>query len=108
MGRKMNNPLLSIIIVNYNTQALLKQCLESIINPQGKKTKKKDNKNLKIEIIVIDNASTDGSKKMLAEFKKQIEIKRNMQSSTAKQKTKYIEIKRNIPITIKVIYNKKN
>jgi len=86
----MNNPLLSIIIVNYNTQALLKQCLESIINPQGKKTKKKDNKNLKTEIIVVDNASTDGSKKMLTELKRQIEINRNM------------------PIALKVIFNKKN
>ncbi|MBM3205309.1 glycosyltransferase family 2 protein [Candidatus Shapirobacteria bacterium] len=42
---------LSIIIINYNTQPLLKRCLESI--------KKENLKNF--ELIVIDNGSTDES-----------------------------------------------
>ena len=52
-------PAVSIIIVNWNTQALLRDCLRSVIEqtraPQ--------------EIIVVDNASTDGSAAMVgAEF----------------------------------------
>jgi GT2 family glycosyltransferase len=46
----------SIIIVNYNTKALLKQCLLSIFE----KTK-----DVAFEIIVVDNASSDGSPQML-------------------------------------------
>lgn len=42
---------LSIIIVNWNTQSLLKQCLESICNT--------------IQTVVVDNASTDGSAQMV-------------------------------------------
>lgn len=48
---------LSIIILSYNTQDLLRQCLESI-NQQTYKASD-------LEIIVIDNASTDGSVAML-------------------------------------------
>jgi GT2 family glycosyltransferase len=49
---------LSIIIVSHNTRELLRNCLDSLM------------KNLKgikysVEIIVVDNASTDGSRQML-------------------------------------------
>ena len=46
---------LSIIIVSFNTKALLKKCLESL--PSN------------VEIIVIDNNSTDGTVQMLREIK---------------------------------------
>jgi GT2 family glycosyltransferase len=48
----------SIVIVNWNTKALLAECLESIERnrPAGS-----------LEVIVVDNASTDGSVEMLAE-----------------------------------------
>ncbi len=47
---------LSIIIVNYNTKQLLSECIESIISnpPSGE-----------FEIIVVDNNSSDGSRRML-------------------------------------------
>jgi len=47
---------ISIIIVNYNTKNMLKDCLNSIIDNIN---------NLRYEIIVIDNASCDGSYKMV-------------------------------------------
>ena len=49
----------SIIIVNYNTEILLKQCVNSIYQHA---------KDISYEIIVIDNASTDGSCEMLKDI----------------------------------------
>jgi GT2 family glycosyltransferase len=49
---------ISFIIVNWNTRDLLQDCLDSII---------KTAEPLTYEIIVVDNASTDGSAGMLAE-----------------------------------------
>ena len=64
---------LSVIILNYNTRALLKGCLLSL--------KKSESKGMVFEVIVIDNASTDGSAKMVKkEFSwvSLIENKRNL------------------------------
>lgn len=47
---------LSIILVNYKTPSLLRQCIRSI---------QKNSPNYNYEIIVIDNASKDGSVEML-------------------------------------------
>lgn len=49
---------LSIIIVNYNTKDLLKQCLKSILENAPRQ---------KFEIFVVDNASSDGSAEMVQE-----------------------------------------
>jgi len=49
-------PELSIIIVNYNTRDLLKSCLRSVFKNKDK---------LKLEVIVVDNGSTDGSPEMV-------------------------------------------
>ena len=48
---------LSVIILNYNTKDLLRDCLQSI--------KKAKTNGLGFEIIVVDNASTDGSVAMV-------------------------------------------
>lgn len=53
----MKQPDLSVIIVNYNTKDLLYDCLKSI-----KKAVKPANG---LEIIVVDNASVDGSQEMV-------------------------------------------
>ena len=50
---------ISIIIVNYNTKDITRQCLDSIFD----KTK-----NVKFEVIVVDNDSNDGSKEMLSKY----------------------------------------
>ena len=52
---------LSIVILSYNTKELLKECLESIVKYSGEVT---------LEVIVVDNHSTDGSVEMVLEFKK--------------------------------------
>ncbi|MBX7242993.1 MAG: glycosyltransferase family 2 protein [Bacteroidia bacterium] len=49
---------LSVIIVNYNVKYFLEECLLSVLKAQ---------KGLDIEIIVVDNHSTDGSVEMLKE-----------------------------------------
>lgn len=49
---------ISVIIVSWNTRELLKDCLTSILEQGG---------SLVQEIIVVDNASTDGSLEMVAE-----------------------------------------
>ncbi len=56
-------PELSIIIVNYNVKEFLKNLIDSI---------NKASQNLNVEIIVIDNASDDGSVEMIKEKFNQI------------------------------------
>jgi len=59
--KSTTDPVLSIIIVNWNTRELLAQCLESVsheihrLGPLG------------VETLVVDNASTDGSTQMVQE-----------------------------------------
>lgn len=52
----MDNPNVSIIIVNYNTKQLLKECIQSIIQ---------QTKEVSYEIIVVDNDSCDGSQTLI-------------------------------------------
>lgn len=59
--------MISIIIVNYNRKDLLRQCLDSI---RGQSFKD-------IEIIIVDNASTDGSVEMVAMYYPEVKLVRN-------------------------------
>ena len=52
--------LISVIIPIYNTEKYLEQCLESVINQSYKN----------IEIIIINDGSTDNSKKICEKYKK--------------------------------------
>jgi len=56
---------LSVIIVNYNTKKLLKDCIQSIFSEE-KLTRSSWSK---LEIIVVDNGSRDGSRKYLEQLK---------------------------------------
>lgn len=62
---KMDINTISIIIVSYNTQDLIRNCIQSIIN----KTK-----SINYEIIVVDNASTDGTQETICSNFPQIKL----------------------------------
>jgi GT2 family glycosyltransferase len=66
----MNNPLLSIIIVSFNTAKLTLDCLRSIIADKGLK-------DIPYEIIIVDNDSKDDSISKIKEFK----IKHSLKSA---------------------------
>ena len=59
--------MISIIIVNYNSKDLLRQCLDSLRSQSFKDR----------EIIVVDNASKDGSLDMLRVFYPEIKLIQN-------------------------------
>lgn len=64
---------LSVVILSWNVRDLLRQCLESILNSQSSSADEAGEATpaglLTTEIIVVDNASTDGSVDMVrAEF----------------------------------------
>ncbi len=52
-------PLLSIIIVTWNSEEFIKNCLQSIFNTKG---------SIELEVIVIDNGSQDETVKIVQEF----------------------------------------
>jgi GT2 family glycosyltransferase len=62
---------ISIIIVNRNTRDLLQNCLESI---------SKTVRNINYEIIVVDNASQDGSDAMLKDKYPQVKVIQNTEN----------------------------
>jgi len=49
--------MISVIIVNYNTEELLESCLNSLFE---------QNRDVELEVIVVDNASSDGSVQMVS------------------------------------------
>ncbi|WP_051208025.1 glycosyltransferase family 2 protein [Butyrivibrio sp. AE3006] len=55
----MSKPWISIIIATYNADEYLKQCLDSIVSQSIFE---------KIELLIIDDGSTDGSSKIISEY----------------------------------------
>jgi glycosyltransferase involved in cell wall biosynthesis len=49
-------PILSIVIVSWNVHEDLRECLQSLLREEGSRLESGE-----IEIIVVDNASTDGT-----------------------------------------------
>lgn len=71
MKKTADTVKLSIIVVNWNTQALLKQCLDSLVQSSKLKVQ-----SYGIEVILVDNGSTDGSVEYLNDLKiKNIKLK---------------------------------
>jgi hypothetical protein len=48
----------SVVIVSFSTRDLLRECIQSVIRESGA---------LRVQVIVVDNASTDGSPEMVAQ-----------------------------------------
>ena len=95
MSKFLNNLVklmnLSIIIVNYNTRDLLQDCLKSIYTLYPKP--------YTLEVIVVDNGSTDGSAEMVT----------SGQWLVASEKTKKTPITNHqSPATIRLIKNQTN
>lgn len=68
MPTKSVSKLLTISLVSFNTKALLRRCLTSIF---------KFTKGLKFEVIVVDNASTDGSAKLVKKYFPRVKLIEN-------------------------------
>lgn len=64
-------PELSVIIVNYNVQFFLENCLHSVINAM---------KGIEGEVIVVDNNSVDGSLKMLQQKFPEVKVIANQEN----------------------------
>ncbi len=58
----------SVVIVSFNTREVLRQCLESVFD---------NAKELQAEVIVLDNASTDGSPEMIEQDFPQVRLIRS-------------------------------
>lgn len=79
-----NNPKISVVIPVYNTKKYLKNCLDSVLN-QGYEN---------IEIILINDGSTDGSKEICEKYSdkdKRIKVfhQKNLGASVARNKGIY-------------------
>lgn len=70
-----NLPRISVIVPNYNSVDTIKRCLESLVNISYPKDK--------LEIIVADNNSTDGSRKIIDSFSVKLVLEKEIQSSYA-------------------------
>ena len=64
MKIKTNKPIVTVIVASYNNEKFIKKCLNSILNQTHKR----------IEIIVVDDCSTDNSVQILKKFKKKIKL----------------------------------
>ncbi|MBA7606550.1 hypothetical protein ES703_13700 [subsurface metagenome] len=67
----MNITEVSVVVVNWNTQDILRDCLISIYEQCGE---------IDLEVIVIDNASTDGSVEMVKKDFPQVTLIENSQN----------------------------
>ena len=63
----MAEPRVCVSIVTYNSQRYIRRCLEAVWNQEG----------VHPDVVVVDNASTDGTLKTLAEFRGRIRLIRN-------------------------------
>ncbi len=70
---QIDGPLVSIVIPNYNNEAYLAECLESVLKQNY----------AKLEIIVIDDGSTDRSNMILQNYESKINVIRTDHSGAS-------------------------
>lgn len=67
-SEQLTTPDVSVCIVNWNCRELLEKCLDSLYaKPQG----------VRFEVVVVDNASSDGAAEMVEELYPQVRLIRN-------------------------------
>ena len=76
-------PKISVIIPVYNTAKYLKKCLESIVNQEFKD----------LEIIIVNDGSTDNSEEIIKEFQKKYEVKYYIKENTGVAETRNVGVK---------------
>lgn len=81
----MDNPLISVIVPVYNAEPNLRQCLDSILNQTLKE----------IEIICVDDGSTDKSLKILKEYQQ-----KDNRITILQQQNKYAGVARNTGLRV--------
>jgi N-acetylglucosaminyl-diphospho-decaprenol L-rhamnosyltransferase len=67
----VDNPLISILIVNYNGKTFLDECFSSI----------KEHCSFRAEIIVVDNASSDGSAEYILKHHPDVQVIQNKENA---------------------------
>jgi N-acetylglucosaminyl-diphospho-decaprenol L-rhamnosyltransferase len=76
-------PKLSIVIVSWNVRTLLERCLASLRTPGAGgayATTSEQPSSLRLETIVVDNGSTDGSVEMLRAYHPEVTLVRNQEN----------------------------
>ena len=61
------NKKISVIVAVYNTEKYLDRCIESLLNQTYKN----------IELVIVEDCSTDSSRKLLKKYKGNKNIKKN-------------------------------
>ena len=64
MHKENTNPLVSIIIPCYNYDQYIEKCIQSVLNQTYKS----------IEVIVVDNGSTDDSLEKIRTFSQRVQV----------------------------------
>jgi len=95
----MIKPILSIVIVSYNTAEITTNCLKSVLSDKGlefnldKKYSDKQPSTIPTEIIVVDNASTDNSVSEIKKFQNSLKIAKRSKVPIAKNIGKNCKLK---------------
>ena len=76
-GENIDEPLVSVIVPSYNHEAYIEECVLSIVNQTYKN----------IELIVIDDGSTDNSREILERLQKQFGFVLEFQENQGVSKT---------------------
>ena len=63
-----STPALSVVVVSWNTRALLGACLTSLLGQAERGDSVEESPTRRFDVVVVDNASTDGTPEMVREL----------------------------------------